>query len=61
MGGAIPTTKVDDEEAQGVRNGSYMIYELPPGEHKFRLSKSANWVAGDIDFVATIEEGNRYF
>lgn len=61
MGGAIPTIKIDDEKAEGVRNGSYMIYELPLGEHKFQLSNNANWAAGNIDFVVKIEEGNRYF
>ena len=59
VGGAIPMTKVAGKQAEGVRNGSYMIYELPPGEYEFRLSKTASWVAGGIGFVATIEEGNR--
>ena len=58
---AIPTTKVDGEKAEGIRNGSYMIYELTPGKHKFSLSNNANWAAGKIDFVVDVREGERYF
>jgi hypothetical protein len=58
---AIPTVKLNSEPAEGVRNGSYIVYELPPGKHKFNLSNNANWAAGNIEFSVDALEGERYF
>ena len=61
MGLAIPTTKIDGEKVEGVRNGSFIIYELPPGKHQFSLSNNGNWAAGNIDFEFEVEASKKYF
>ncbi len=58
---AIPTTKINNEKAPGPRNGSYMLYELPPGTHQFSLTRNSNWAAGDMHFAAEINEKERRF
>lgn len=58
---AIPTTKINGELSEGVRNGSYIVYELRPGKHEFNLSNNGNWAAGTIEFSVNVEEGQRYF
>jgi len=61
MGFAIPTTKIDDIKAEGVRNGSYMIYELSTGTHTISLSNNGNWAAGNIEFEVDVKAERRYF
>ncbi len=58
---AIPTIEINNKMVEGVRNGSYIAYELPPGTHKFIFSNNGNWAAGNIEFSLKAQEGERYF
>lgn len=58
---AIPTLKIDGETAMSVRNGSYTIYNLKPGQHNFVLDNNGNWAASKIEFNVTIKENERQF
>lgn len=61
MGMAIPTIKVNGIKATGVRNGSYVVYQLPPGMHKISILRNANWMPGNVDLELDLEDQNRYF
>lgn len=61
MGLAIPTTRIGDEEVEGVRDGSYVLFELPTGVHKISFSNNANWAAGSSEIDMKFEAGKRYF
>ncbi len=58
---AIPTLKINGESAMSVRNGSYTVYNLEPGEHTFILKRNGNWAVSNIEFVANVKKNERQF
>ena len=61
MGMAIPSLEINGQSAMSVRNGSYTIYELDPGVHKFVLSRNGNWSAPKMEFTTDVKVGERHF
>lgn len=61
MGLAIPTLKIDGKPAMSIRDGSYMVYDLSPGNHKFVLKENANWAVPKFEFDITIKKNERKY
>ena len=58
---AIPTLTINGETALAVRNGSYMVYDLNPGQHKFVIKGNANWIAPKMEFDVEVKQNERQF
>ena len=58
---AIPTLKIDEKPAPPIRNGSYMVYNLEPGIHKFVLKKNGNWAISKIEFDVDVNKSQRKY
>ncbi len=61
MSYAIPTVKINGDQALPVRNGSYVVYDLAPGEYTIFIGDNANWSLSDIEFKVQVEPNKRQF
>jgi uncharacterized protein DUF2846 len=61
MGLAIPSLEMDGMKVMSVRNGSYTLYKLVPGNHTFVFKRNSNWEIPDIKFVTDIKRNERQF
>lgn len=64
QGGAWPTVFINGEEVATLKNGGYIHYSLPPGNHAIKIGKKrmlSNWSMGDAQASTNTEIGKRYF